>query len=263
MIRPVCITDRDLITFLYGDTIVNYFILLGLELELKKYKDIFEGAWIDSNEKGRITAALFKRKTGNMQFYGNGNYDIEGFISILDAEGYVKLIGEKEILRPFRERMAFSKVDEGAFISRLRGGIRNLPSLEDFNVKRVMASEVDRIVELYKTSFSSFAPPEMIRNKLLDGSGRGYYFEDRGKIICTAQTAFENSDSAVIVGVATHPEYRNKGYAGRCVSKLCEELIFEGKRLALQYDNQRAGSIYRSLGFEETGRMINCYPEIG
>lgn len=257
MIKRVNITDPELAGLLYRDTIVNYFILLGISMT--KYKDIFDCALAYRNDEGRITAALFKRKTGNVQFYGEGNYDIDGFVSIIKSEGCIKLIGEMKVLRPLIERMAFAKIEEGAFIGTVSGSIRYVPSGVDLKIKRVEVSDVDRIVELYKTSFKSFAPYEILRDKLLDGSGRGYCIEDSGRIVSTAQTAFENSSSAVIAGVATHPEYRKRGYAVSCISKLCRELIDEGKSLALQYDNQGAGGIYRSLGFMETGRMISCY----
>ncbi|MGP4075489.1 GNAT family N-acetyltransferase [Halobacillus sp. K22] len=62
--------------------------------------------------------------------------------------------------------------------------------------------------------------------------------------------------SAMVVGVCTHPEHKNQGYASVCMTKLCQELLAEGKMLCLFYDNPEAGSIYKRLGFEDIGKWM-------
>ncbi len=74
-----------------------------------------------------------------------------------------------------------------------------------------------------------------------------------------AQTTAENSMSAMVVGVATLKEYRKKGLMSKCLSKLCYDLLNEGKTLCLFYDNPKAGRIYHALGFETLDKwsMVN------
>lgn len=75
-----------------------------------------------------------------------------------------------------------------------------------------------------------------------------------GRMISVASTSAENSESAMIVGVATIPEYRGKGYASAVVRALCRDCFMRGKRyLCLFYDNPVAGRIYNRIGFKEMG----------
>jgi hypothetical protein len=89
---------------------------------------------------------------------------------------------------------------------------------------------------------------------LEDGSTRRYIAEDGDKIICTAASTAESSDMAMIIGVATHKDYRNRGLASAVVSKLCSDLLSEGKTPCLFYDNPNAGKIYNRLGFKVIGK---------
>lgn len=75
-----------------------------------------------------------------------------------------------------------------------------------------------------------------------------------GRLIAAASTSAENSESAMIVGVATVPEHRGKGYATAVVSALCCDQFAHGKKyLCLFYKNPVAGRIYNRIGFQELG----------
>ena len=88
-----------------------------------------------------------------------------------------------------------------------------------------------------------------------NNNGRAYFIEnERNQMISTAGATAENSQSAMIVGVATLPDYRKSGLATVCVYELCKDLLAEGKIPCLFYDNPAAGSIYRRIGFEEIGK---------
>ena len=79
-------------------------------------------------------------------------------------------------------------------------------------------------------------------------------------MVCNVQTAAENSKSAMVVAVATHKDYRKRGFMAQCLSKLCRDLLNENKTLCLFYDNPEAGSVYHKLGFKTIGKwkMIVC-----
>lgn len=75
-----------------------------------------------------------------------------------------------------------------------------------------------------------------------------------GRLIATASTSAENSESAMVVGVATATDCRGKGYASAVVSALCRDCFERGKKyLCLFYDNPVAGRIYNRIGFQELG----------
>lgn len=250
--------NQMLMKFLKKDSIINYFILQGLERE--KYKKTFEKKWGEFDNNGNLKSVLLKRQTGNMQFYSGSDYDVDGFIGILKNEGFKMLIGEKEILKRFLYKFNFSEVQEGAFISKLDKNKYSLDIENDENIQKINIDDINKIVDLYKETFSGFTPKEMMLAKYKDNTGRGYYIDKDGKIISIAQSVYEQKDSAIIVGVATKPIHRKKGLATKCLIKLCKELLVEeGKILYLQYDNPKAGELYKRLGFKDIGRMINCF----
>jgi Predicted acetyltransferase len=75
-----------------------------------------------------------------------------------------------------------------------------------------------------------------------------------GRMVSVASTSAENSESAMIVGVATAESFREKGYASEVVQTLCENCFKRGKKyLCLFYDNPVAGRIYHRIGFKEQG----------
>jgi predicted GNAT family acetyltransferase len=60
----------------------------------------------------------------------------------------------------------------------------------------------------------------------------------------------------MVVSVMTRPGYRGRGYATACVSRLCADLLREGKRVCLLYNNPAAARIYRRLGFGDIGDWL-------
>lgn len=75
-----------------------------------------------------------------------------------------------------------------------------------------------------------------------------------GRLVTIASTSAENSESAMVVGVATAETCRGRGYASAVVSALCRDCFGRGKKyLCLFYDNPVAGKIYNRAGFQELG----------
>jgi hypothetical protein len=125
----------------------------------------------------------------------------------------------------------------------------------DLEVKKAVPEDGERIFNLLETieefNLTDTESVENISENLRTGLGRTYYLEgETGEIISMAQTTAENSQSAMVVGVATHPDYRKRGLMSRCLSNLCRELIEEEKILCLFYDNPKAGAVYHRLGFQ-------------
>lgn len=75
-----------------------------------------------------------------------------------------------------------------------------------------------------------------------------------GRLVTVASTSAENSESAMVVGVATVKEHRGKGYASAAVTALCQDCFERGKKyICLFYSNPVAGRIYNRIGFKEIG----------
>ncbi len=76
---------------------------------------------------------------------------------------------------------------------------------------------------------------------------------ESGEIASAAAAVAESDSAAMIIGVATHPDHRRKGYATACVYRLVEDLRAKGKSACLFFHNPAAGTIYHRLGFTDIG----------
>lgn len=134
------------------------------------------------------------------------------------------------------------------------------PRASAANIRRLTAADSPEIMRLYlqiEEFAAGYRQPqkaeEQLRADLENGELAVGLFEN-GRLVSVAKTSASNSVSSMIVGVATAPEARKRGYASVVIKALCS-LAFEGKRefLCLFYDNPEAGRIYRRMGFLEIG----------
>ncbi len=126
----------------------------------------------------------------------------------------------------------------------------------DDTIKLGIEEDAQRIYDLLSTIEEFFVEysVDTIRSRIKDNSTVSYYIENDDKeIITISQITAENSKFAMVVGVATKKEYREQGYMGKCLSKLCSDLLKRNKTLCLFYDNPKAGRVYRRIGFKEIG----------
>lgn len=127
-------------------------------------------------------------------------------------------------------------------------------------IRPVKAEECSEIVELYleidEFPFAHDHPEDALKTLQADfanGELTMGVFENGG-LAAVARTSGTNTCSAMVVGVATRPDFRKKGYATAVVEALCRRSFAEGKQfLCLFYDNPKAGRIYHRIGFEKIG----------
>lgn len=253
MIREILESEKNIVVdFAKQDVIRNYFILLGL-LNKKTIYDKIYGEFIDCE----LQAILLKRKSGTLQFFSPNSFDIDGFKDIILKLNGNLMIGPKSYCLKFFEKGIFSSSKDGAYMSKLKKDKVKEVFENKYKIREVNVDDLEKIVELYRSVFSSFSPKEVMEEKLRTKRGRGVLIEEDGKILSICQTDFETIDSAVIVGVATKEDHRNKGLATACLQAIIETLTKEGKDLYLQYDNLKAGQIYKELGFKVIDQIVH------
>jgi predicted GNAT family acetyltransferase len=123
-------------------------------------------------------------------------------------------------------------------------------------VTRATYGDLDEIAELICSDeglgghYSVYQLREQLLTRMEEDFGRNYIIREHGKIVCHAATYAEVDNLAVISGVITHPEYRGKGLALDLVSKLCMDLLAEGKQPHLFYYTEGSKRLYQKIGFE-------------
>lgn len=252
MIVKMNTIDYDkILKFIRRDSARNYFIRLGLESQ----ESVFESAYAQMDGDGNMRAVLLKRRSGNLQFFSDGACEVEGFAEIIRSIGFNKMIGPASSCDRFIDKALFGDITDGAIIAELKDFKRQYEMMSYHEVESLGTNDLESVAELYKKVFVSFSPTPVMHDKLETDRGRGVCIKEDGRVVAVAQSDFEDTRSAVIVGVATDPQYQNRGLASKCLEVLCKELLSEGKALYLQYDNEVAGRIYGKLGFLPIDRV--------
>lgn len=260
MIRKLTLADnQQVMNLLLEEKEFNLFII-G-DIENFGYGEEFQELWGEFDQENQLKAILL-RYYGNYIPYAKEEFDVLGFAKIIQEDSKWEMIsGKQELLNMFNPYLTFSKQKE-LYFSHLIDAAMLPKDLNRDNLQQATIEDVEQLslllegieeFQFNQTSQASF------RRKLETKTGRTYFIKEDGRIVSTASTTAENSLSAMVVAVATHPDYRERGYASLCMQTLCHDLLEEGKSLCIFYDNPKAASIYRRIGFEEIGRWSMLY----
>lgn len=190
------------------------------------------------------------------------DYNAEEAIAFLSGQTPECISGKTVLLE--RIAPAFPQWTlESTFMSRCNRaeGTPELP--ENFVIRRLEKEDVPEAIDLlsdieeFGKTYKKDEREEQIsrmEDEMEKGSKAAVGGFLSGRMISTASTSAENSESAMIVGVATDKEFRGKGYVSAVVEALCRDCFARGKKyLCLFYSNPVAGRIYNRIGFQELG----------
>jgi len=255
MIRELTEKDHSIVMeFLFQNPSINLFII-G-DIEAFGYHATFQKLWGEF-KNGEVTAVLLKYFESYI-FYcqDKDNFDVNGFATIMYSNNKpVTLSGKAEIVERFENHPNITLGKKRVTYFAQCGTKRELQATE--TIKNATIVDIDRIVAL-QHSIDEFSTTDetkgMLKKAIESKTGRTYFLEnDRGNIISTVSTTAENSQSAMIVGVCTHKDYRNNGYASKLMTALINDVLAEKQYVCLFYDNPEAGKIYKKIGFEDIG----------
>ncbi|WP_079710567.1 GNAT family N-acetyltransferase [Paraliobacillus ryukyuensis] len=255
MIRKLTSQDDQQVQALIQQKPAENLFIIG-DLEAFGYEEEFQTVWGDFDDNQNLRAVLLKYEKNYLPF-SLTNFDAKGFAQIINEDQNEPMLsGLKEVtvaLEPYLT-ITYEKKRE-MYYAKCTSTVA-LPSVDTSIVKQITLDDVERLGD-FLTSIPEFDAlqynAENKRRNLKKGVTRGYYIEEKGAIISSASTTAENSTSAMVVAVATAAEHHQKGLATICLTRLCSDLITEGKQLCIFYDNPNAGKLYRRLGFEEIG----------
>jgi uncharacterized protein len=261
MIRRLTISDHDVCFNLVKTMAAENLFIIG-DIEAYGYEQEFQKLWGEFNENGELIAVLLKYEENYIPF-AMESFNANGFAEIMSSDPTFKMMsGLKyvtEKIEPYINRELTRKRQTYYAKCTSLSAIK----LDTLDVKQATLDDAPELVELINSvpEFTGTSTNvDRKRREISDGTSRSFFIEEDGKIVSIASTAAENSMSAMIVAVATLENYKNKGYATKCMVKLCTDLLLEGKELCLFYNNPKAGAIYKRIGFEDIGFwMMNSY----
>ena len=254
MIRKLNQADKEkVLRYVSKQPSINLF-LIG-DIEQFGFDKDFQEVWGKFDEEGNLKGVLLRYNNNFIPYYEDINEDLSGFKEIIKSyDGNVMISGKEDLIEQFKEAIC-CYTERITYFCELKD--KNKLLNWDNTVKLAVPQDANRIYEIIESieEFTAENDIDQINDRIEDKSKRVYYIENnKGDIVSISQTTAENSRSAMVVGVATRKGYREQGYMSKCLSRLCNDLLEEGKTLCLFYDNPKAGNIYHRIGFEEIGR---------
>lgn len=242
------------IDYLEGERDLNMFIT-G-DIERYGYDNYFFDIWGDIDKYGNINGILVRYFT-YLTFYSKGKFNISEFARKINSINYIELSGKEESLKLLYPHLKLKQIRNVTFCS-LDKIKKEYSVCNNNDIKKIKFGNLNKVVRLYR-EIEEFENIDIKNIKDNLKTGRGYCIEKDKKVIAMAKSTNESSTHAMIVGVATHPNYRGNGFATQCVVKICKELLEEEKKPCLFYDNIDAGRIYEKIGFEKIGEWSIYY----
>lgn len=294
MIRKLTEADRQTtLDFLLEEPEINLFAI-G-DIEQYGFDTPFQALWGDFEpDTDHLQAVLLRYETNYIPYFKNPHYNPAVFANLILADSDFRILsGRQSLVKATQTAIARTARDLGlpepefteksTYFCKLTSASQlpadipidipaatpaaapatttGTPSTSTPTPKLATPDDAPRILHLIRgiEEFSDTltTTEARLRENLKTGAARIYFMEDENKNLLTvAQTTAENSLSAMIVGVATHPDHRGRGLMSANLSALCRALLAEGKTLCLFYDNPAAGAIYHRLGFETIDQWL-------
>jgi len=265
VIRLLAEHDREQVMGLLApESALNLFII-G-DVENNGFGQEFQQLWGDFDAAGRLRAVLL-RYYGSFIPYAPGEFELDGLAEVLIGRRHriTAFSGIDRVIRPFETYPGLlpenARKRTLSFLE-LRGGDR-LAGPEGGGLGgqafRAGPDDVPAYLKLWAEVNGLERSDEVERShrrEIEQGAGRVYLLRQGDQVVATVKTTAETSSGAVITGVTTHPAFRRRGLATSLLVLLCRELLGEGKRPCLFYDNPEAGGIYRRLGFTDAGTWV-------
>jgi uncharacterized protein len=254
--------NSKVMEYLSDEPALNLFIIS--DIENFGYEADFQEIWADIDESGNIQGILL-RYMGNYLPYAKERINAKDFSDIINNDqSYEMLSGKKAITEQFHPYVSFERTKETYFAELKDAESLNINSSRRNQVLKANLTDVESIMDLkYLIEEFSIGPTakQSLEQALTTKTGRTYLIKEGHSVLSCASSTAENSLSAMIVGVCSHPDKRNQGLASFCMEELCHDLLSEGKTPCLFYDNPKAGSIYKRLGFKDIGLWSMNYPD--
>ena len=247
---PLSVWDEDkFIRFLEKDKILHIFTIY----DLRRFRDKTK-VWIAFKDD-EICGYTFIFDNSIVHTHGTVE-SVEPLMKCISLERAIFVIEKNHLNVVERFYRPEGPTDEASI-----GNITKYYVLElrrkDFNplirhsVKKLGIEDLDEVSECLGEEWRT-----RIRNAISSGLAYGAY-ED-GKLVSVATVPEIVDEIAMIRGVFTLHEYRNKGYATSVCSALINELLNKRKIpiLWVAKDNLPARKIYEKLGFKRTKHVL-------
>jgi predicted GNAT family acetyltransferase len=253
MIRLLDEQDRaKMVALLEQAPYLNLYLLGNLE-SVGFDRDFCEfwGDFADDELRG-----VLNRYFQGWVLYGLPTADWAGLAAVLDAhpveaERLQDNPGGIPSILPYLTCYAATKVAETQLMDLDAADFRPQPVPPGVTVRRAVWADLEPLVKFYTDAEHMTRTRAGVERPLQDT--RIWLAEVEGEPASAALTNAETTTLAMVSGVYTQPVWRGRGLSKAVCSALCRELLSEGRRPVLYWQEPAAGAVYRRLGFRPWG----------
>ncbi|NLV91052.1 MAG: GNAT family N-acetyltransferase [Firmicutes bacterium] len=252
-IRKLSRENHQEVLDLFADETPYYYFLINELLDNNYSGEAFR---VYGEYEGDQLVSILLNNFGNLTYYAKTLRDVAVYQEILPRLSYFKLSGPSELMAQFLPLVPV-KSDTLSYMGVVKNIVaqRRYPQL---SVRRISSEgELEMHYDLLQSTQEynlEVSRDEYVAKELkrLQGSqDRRVYLSVDNKMVCACGTVKESRNSAIVIGVVTHPDYRRRGYGTEVLIGLFESLLEEGKYPYLFYNNPAARRVYKNLGMEE------------
>jgi uncharacterized protein len=265
MIRKLTKNDEEnVLNFLYEEPEINLYII-G---DIKNFGFDQEDQSIYAEFKDGDYYAVMSRNLSHIVYYAKEPDFNDQWLSIFEQFDYLFISGKAPIMKAMAPYLPHLMMDKLEFMKSTTFVKDTSISYEDIKIL-----ETEKDAKGVYTLLNGIEELESVRKKteeefvqfLLDNSndnGTTVFIEEDDIVIASASAIGETRKTAMIVGVGTHPDYRERGL-GKTVLYYLVDLYVNKKHktLCLYYDDPRAGALYEKLGFVKIDDWIMLIPK--
>jgi N-acetylglutamate synthase-like GNAT family acetyltransferase len=223
-------------------------------IDLKKYgidnKDLKIYYYKENNE---MVAVATKYYNGLQLFSCHSSFPVQVTVNLIRELNPTIISAATDIIDSLSQTFSKDYEVEKGFVTSLS---KTNPANAGVQVKRAVIEDLEEIARLICSDeslgghYSVNQLKEQLLTRMKENFGRNYIVRQDGQIVCHSATYAELDNLAVISGVITHPDYRGKGLAKAAVTKLCDDLLSEGKQPHLFYYTKDSERLYNKIGFD-------------
>ncbi len=192
------------------------------DIENFNLNENFIDVWILETDR-RITSVLLRYYRYYVVYCENNNNIRDICLQIKKDKDCLTVVGIEDIIDKISGFLPMKEIKREYLAELNRNNFTELQT--EYKPVKAVESDTDELFEFHK-SIEEFKATEDNREsfgkEIISNTGRIYYCREKGKIVSSATLTAENSTNGMIIGVATAPEFRRKGYAKTCMNALCK-----------------------------------------
>lgn len=250
----LCTNDdkKELLDFTHRKPTENCFFI-G-DIENFDLEDEFIDVWKFETDN-QISSILLRYYKFYLISSENGN-DLKEIVKIIESDkNCMTVSGLENTIDNIAQFLDFHNIKK-TFLAELNNkSFNKIPST--LSPQKATINDINELFDFQK-SIDEFSVDERNRDsfgkEITSNTGKIYYIKENDQIVSSATITAENSINGTIIGVATSPQFRNKGYAMACMIEICKEMIDNSKSVVLFYNNPNAGKLYKRIGFLDVGK---------